>query len=211
MFISLDGLDGSGKSTQVTLLAEWLRSRGADVVTCRDPGSTDLGTRVRELLLGDHETKIDVRAEMFLYMTARAQLVDELIVPALNQGKTVISDRFLLANVVYQGHAGGITASTIWQIGETATRGIAPDLTIVLDAPPEAALARLPEERDRIERRDSQFRAAVREGFLSEAAARPDRIIVVNADRPIDAVHEDIKSLVLERVESEHRDAEAGT
>ena len=108
MFLSIDGGDGTGKSTQIALLAEFLRQDGREVVVCRDPGSTRLGEAVRELLLSRTDLRIDRRAEMLLYMAARAQLTEELIRPALEQGKTVICDRYLLANVVYQGHAGGL-------------------------------------------------------------------------------------------------------
>ena len=107
MFFSFDGVDGAGKSTQIRLLADWLRARGREVITCRDPGTTSLGEKLRGLLLEHHDTPIHRRAEMLLYMAARAQLVEEVIRPALQAGRDVLSDRFLLANVVYQAHAGG--------------------------------------------------------------------------------------------------------
>src|SRR5690348_17585292 len=106
MFFSFDGLDGVGKTTQIERFLAWLAERGHDVVRCQDPGSTPLGEAVRELLLG-HRVPIARRAEMLLFMAARAQLVDEVIRPALERGQTVVSDRYLLANAVYQGHAGG--------------------------------------------------------------------------------------------------------
>ena len=108
MFFSIDGGDGTGKSTQIERFCAWLESLGREVVTCRDPGSTPLGEAVRELLLNRHDLSIHRRSEMLLYMAARAQLVEEVIRPALDEGKTVVSDRYLLANVVYQGHAGGL-------------------------------------------------------------------------------------------------------
>src|SRR5258708_5597376 len=107
-FFSFDGVDGVGKSTQIDLFSQWLRQLGHDVVTCRDPGGTELGEAVRELLLQRHDLNIGRMAEMLLYMASRAQLVEQVIQPALAAGKTVVSDRFLLANVVYQGHAGGL-------------------------------------------------------------------------------------------------------
>src|SRR5690349_9075923 len=116
MFFSFDGVDGTGKSTQIRLLAEALQQRGRTVVTCRDPGGTALGERLREILLGHHDTPIHRRAEMLLYMASRAQLVEELIRPALAAGKKVISDRYLLANVVYQAHAGGLDPADVWQV-----------------------------------------------------------------------------------------------
>ena len=144
MFLSIDGGDGTGKSTQVALLADWLRSRGHDLVTCRDPGSTPLGEAVRAILLDRHDLHIHRRSEMLLYMAARSQMVEEIIRPALEQGKTVVSDRYLLANVVYQGYGGGLDVPTLWEVGRIATGGLMPDLTIVLDVPPEVAAIMAP-------------------------------------------------------------------
>ncbi|MFP6576922.1 MAG: dTMP kinase [Pirellulaceae bacterium] len=123
MFISFDGVDGVGKSTQTELFVEWLREQGRTVVTCRDPGSTELGERLRTLVLKASDIKIDAESEMLLYMAARAQLVAEVIQPALAAGQVVVSDRFLLANVVYQGHAAGLDPQSIWDVGNVATAG----------------------------------------------------------------------------------------
>ncbi|MEM6799211.1 MAG: dTMP kinase, partial [Planctomycetota bacterium] len=137
MFISFDGVDGVGKSTQLTELADWLRELGHDVVTCRDPGSTPLGERVRDILLASgEETPIGGRAEMLLYMAARAQLVEQVIRPAIDAKKVVVSDRFLLSNVVYQGHAGGLPVDQLWEVGRVATGGVEPDCTLLLDMDP---------------------------------------------------------------------------
>ncbi|MDZ4818259.1 MAG: dTMP kinase, partial [Planctomycetota bacterium] len=133
LFFSFDGVDGVGKSTQMRLFSQWLRDQGTEVVTCRDPGSTDLGEAIRTLLLDRKELTIGRTAEMLLYMAARAQLVDEVIAPALQRNAAVVSDRYLLANVVYQGHAGGLNTDLIWQIGQTATHGLQPTLTFLLD------------------------------------------------------------------------------
>lgn len=193
MFFSFDGIDGAGKSTQQDLFCEWLRERGHEVLTCRDPGSTPLGEAVREILLGDRY-EIGRRAEMFLYMAARAQMVEQVIEPALAAGKTVVCDRFLLANVVYQGHAGGLSPEAIWRIGETAVDGTRPTLTFVLDMSVEAALARMNRQLDRMERQSIDFREALRAGFLAEAARRPDQIMVVDADRPVEAIQQEIRA-----------------
>jgi dTMP kinase len=193
MFFSFDGIDGVGKSTQVRLFVETLRGRGLEVVVCRDPGSTPLGERVRELLLTcDGDTAIGRRSEMFLYMAARAQLVDEVIRPALAAGKTVVSDRYVLANVVYQGHAGGLDPQAIWQVGRVATDGVEPDCVFVLDMAPEAAGERLNRPLDRMERQGDEYRARLRAGFLSEAAAADGRIHVIDAGRDIEEVRADI-------------------
>ena len=186
-FISLDGLDGAGKSTQCRLLADWLRGRGLDVVECADPGGTEVGDVLRQLLL-DHRGHMTVSCEALLFMASRAQLVAEVIGPALAAGKAVICDRFLLANVVYQGYAGGLDPQKLWDIGLFAIGGLQPDVTFVLDLPLEAAQARRKSSADRMERRDGAFFAKVREGFLAEARRRPDRIHMIDATQPVDAM-----------------------
>jgi dTMP kinase len=196
MFVSLDGVDGSGKSTQIRLLCDWLRSQGHDVVSCRDPGSTPLGEAIRKILLERHEMPIERGSEMLLYMAARAQLVAEVIRPALAAGKTVVSDRYLLANIVYQGHAGGLDPQAIRRVGGVATGGCQPELTIVLDMPPDAAAQRISRPRDRMEQQGAAFEQAVRAGFLAEAARQPERIVVVDANRAPQDVQDDIRAAV---------------
>lgn len=195
MFFSLDGADGGGKTTQLRLFSEWLRSSGYEVVSCRDPGSTRLGDAIRQLLLDGGGIPIGRRSEMLLYMAARAQLVAEVIAPALAAGKTVVSDRFLLANIVYQGYAGGLDLEAIRQTGQIATEGLEPSLTFVLDVPDEVAASRLNRPLDRMEQQGDAFRAALRQGYLAEAARNPDKIIVVDASRSIDAVQTDLRAL----------------
>jgi dTMP kinase len=192
-FLCLDGIDGAGKSTQLLRLAEWLRAKPIDLVTCRDPGSTPIGDALRKILLESKE-QIAPRTEMLLYMTARAQLVSEVIRPALSQGKTVLCDRFLLANVVYQGHAGGLDPELIWQVGEAAVDGLHPDKYFVLDLPAEIAYTRMKRGLDRMEQRGVAFMEQVREGFLKEAARQPGRIEVVDANRTEDQIFEDLTS-----------------
>lgn len=196
LFFSFDGIDGSGKSTQARLFADWLRECGHEVVVCRDPGSTRLGEEARKLLLERDDLGISRRAEMLLYMAARAQLVEEVIKPALAAGKTVVSDRYLLANVVYQGHAGGLDVPSVWQVGQVATGGLEPELTFVLDLDDASAAARLDRPLDRMERQGDAFRAALRTGYLAEAVRRPDRIVVIDAARSIDDIQVEIRKLV---------------
>ena len=196
MFFSFDGGDGTGKSTQAELFCQWLRQQGHDVVMCRDPGSTPLGEAVRSILLDRHDLHIHRRSEMLLYMAARTQMVEELIRPAIERGQTVVSDRYLLANVVYQGYGGGLDVATLWEVGHVATGGLMPDLTIVLDVPAEVAAARMARPLDRMERQGTAFHARVREGFLTEAARAPDKIVVVNAVRPIEEVQAEIRRIV---------------
>jgi len=193
MFFSFDGIDGTGKTTQMRLFCDGLVARGCSVVACRDPGSTALGERIREILLtSDGSTPIVRRSEMLLYMAARAQLVDEVIRPALREGKIVVSDRFLLANIAYQGHAGGLAPDTIRQVGQLATDGIMPDCVFLLDMPAEAAARRLSRPLDRMESQGDQYRRRLREGFLAEAAQFGSNIHVIDADRPIEAVQAEI-------------------
>jgi dTMP kinase len=199
MFICIDGGDGTGKSTQVELLCRWLAEQGREVVACRDPGSTPLGEAVRGILLHRHDLHIDRRSEMLLYMAARAQMVEEVIRPALRQGKTVVSDRFLLANVVYQGCGGGLDVETLWAVGRIATGGLMPELTIVLDVPPEVAARRMARPLDRMEQQGAEFHARVRTGFLAEAAKSPEKIVVVDASGPVDKVQGEIRRIVGDR------------
>jgi dTMP kinase len=198
MFFSFDGIDGVGKTTQIDLFCGWLRERGCEVVACRDPGSTQLGERVREILLhSDEGTPICRRSEMLLYMAARAQLVDEVIRPAMADGKTVVSDRFLLANLVYQGHAGGLDVESIRTVGAVAIDGVAPDAVFLLDMPPAAADERIRRARDRMEQQGDDYRQRLREGFLTEAARAADHVHMIDAARTIDAVQSDIRRIAM--------------
>lgn len=224
MFVSIDGCDGCGKTTQIERLAQWLCGQGYQVLTCRDPGTTPLGETVRQVVLHRHDLRIDPRAEMLLYMAARAQLVDEVIRPALSAGKTVLSDRYLLANVVYQGYGGGLEVAQLWEVGRVAVAGLMPDLTIVLDVPVEVAAQRLAApgiaatirtpttttttstatpagagarfQLDRLEGRGHGFQDRVRQGYLAEAARHPDQIVVIDASGSIEAVHRAICEVV---------------
>jgi len=192
LFLSLDGVDGAGKSTQCRLLADWLATRGKSVIVCHDPGGTDLGQRLREILL-HHKGTMSLQTEALLFMASRAQLVAEVIRPALDAGKIVLTDRFLLANVVYQGHAGGLDPADLWRVGAFCTGGLEPDLTCVLDLPLEAAFARRKASADRLESRGAEYFAKVRAGFLAEARRRPERIRVVDATATTEDVQEKLR------------------
>jgi len=196
MFFSFDGLDGVGKTTQMELFCKWLGEQGHEVLTCRDPGSTPLGEQIRKILLtsGD-DTPIAGCSEMLLYMAARAQLVEEVIQPALAAGKTVVSDRFLLANVVYQGHAGGLDVDAIRSVGQVATDGISPDGTFLLDMSPEEAFKRMGDELDRVESRGNEYRQRLRDGFLKEAQQMGESIHVVDASRSVEEIQTEIREI----------------
>jgi dTMP kinase len=209
MFFSIDGGDGTGKSTQIDLFCRWLRQQGYAVVTCRDPGSTPLGEAIRDLLLHRHDLDIARQSEMLLYMAARAQLVAEIVQPALQTGKIVVADRYLLANVVYQGYGGGLDVQTLWEIGRVATGGLLPNLTIVLDLPADMAATRIHRNPDRMEMQGLEFHARVREGFLTEARRHSGQIVVIDASRPIEVVQADLQvaaQRVLHRIAYENVD-----
>jgi dTMP kinase len=204
VFLVLDGPDGGGKTTQVANLAGWLRGRGREVVTCRDPGGTSLGDRIRAILLDRSAIRLAMRAEMLLFMASRAQLVEDVIRPALESGKVVISDRYLLATIVYQGHAGGLGVEEVGRVGLAATGGLLPDLTLVLDVPTPTARSRVGQARDRFEDRSDDYHARVRDGFLHVAGLAnrgqcdfyPAPIAVVDASSDLATVAERIRNEV---------------
>jgi len=196
MFITLDGIDGSGKSTQIELLANWLKTQGHTVETHRDPGSTKLGSAVREILLHREDIPLATTTEMLLYMAARAQLVAENIRPALQNGVTIVCDRFLLANVVYQGSAGGLNVDDLWRVGKIATANCMPDVTIVLDLDPELAASRIQRGHDRLEKRGLQYFEKVREGFLQQINHCTGTTAVINAETDVQSIHQKIVDVV---------------
>jgi dTMP kinase len=195
-FIVLDGPEGSGKTTQVERLIQWLREGGRQATAVRDPGSTPVSERIREVLLDKRLPEMDVHTEIFLYMASRAEMVARIILPALEVGLVVVSDRFVSSTVAYQGAAGGIEPETIWNLGRIACAGLEPDLTVILDLDVKTGFARLRRERDRIESKDRAYHEKVRQGFLAMAAERPDRFAVVDASRPPDDVTRHIREAV---------------
>ena len=187
-FVSLDGLDGTGKSTQCRLLVEWLTAQKVPVTACTDPGGTALGQQLRQVLLFGREHNRATTTEAMLIMASRAQLVEEVIRPALARGDVVISDRYLLANVVYQGHAGGLNAADLWTVGRFVTGGLDPDLTLVFDLPPDVAATRRNREADRMEGRGDEYFTRVRTGFTYEVGMKPDKLKLIDATPDADAV-----------------------
>ncbi len=195
-FFVLEGIDGCGKSTQQSRLVEHLRRGGRAAVACRDPGDTGVGEAIRTLCLEHHGHAIGARTEMLLYMAARAQLVEAVIRPALNAGQVVVSDRFLLSTIAYQGYGRGLDVASIRQVGDVATDRCLPGLTLLLDLPVELAAARRDGPEDRIESRGSEYLERVRQGFLAEAERDPVHIRVIDAARPIDVIACEIATLV---------------
>lgn len=195
MFFVFEGLDGAGKTTQLLQFAQWLESIGHSVITCKDPGSTELGEQLRAILLGKHETPIHLRTEMMLFTTARTQLVEEIIKPALANGKTVVLDRYIFSTVVYQGYAGDLKPDDLWTVNRIATDGLMPDVTFVLDLPVSAALQRLGKNLDRMESRGVEYFEKVRTGFIREAERWPDRVELIDANQSISEMRTNIREL----------------
>jgi dTMP kinase len=199
-FITIDGPDGGGKTTQAERLAAHLRAGGREVHLTREPGGTWLGERIRSLLLertGSTATT-DPLADALLFNAARRQLLREVIRPALDAGTTVVCARFTDSTLAYQGYGAGLDIATVDRLNELATEGLRPDLTLILDVPVEAGLARkAPGDVTRFEAEyDLDFHRRVREGFLAIAAAEPDRVALVDASRDIDDVGADIAAIV---------------
>jgi dTMP kinase len=186
-FICFEGGDGAGKTTQVALLTEVLERRGQDVVVTRQPGGTELGARIRDLLL--HGEHVAPRAEALLYAADKAHHVEEVVRPALAAGRTVITDRYTDSSIAYQGVGRGLGVDEIRDLQHWAVGGLFPDLTIVLDVTPETGRARRGAVHDRLEAEADDFHAAVRQGFLDLVARDPERYLVVDAGLPADLIH----------------------
>jgi dTMP kinase len=208
VFLTLEGPEGAGKTTQGRLLAEHLIQTGYDLLHLREPGGTPIGERVRALLLDPHHTEMDARTEMLLFAASRAQLVAEVVAPALARGALVLCDRFVDASLAYQGVGRGLGIESVRSVNAVATRGLVPDLTLLLDIETATGLrrARAASERDavpgedrggdRIEREAVAFHERVREGFLSLARNEPQRIRVIDAGGSVAAVQQEIQRTV---------------
>ena len=195
MFITFEGLDGSGKTTQAELLADALRGEGRDVVLAREPGGTELGEQIRSLLL--HSNHVSPWAEATLFAAARAELVERVIVPALQAGKDVVCDRYIDSSLAYQGMARDLGVDRILELNLHATRGLLPDRTFLVLVDPELARARS-RPSDRIEREGESFHRAVDEAYRGLAAMFPNRIVTVDGSRPATELAEQIHGRVRE-------------
>jgi dTMP kinase len=196
MFVSFEGLDGSGKTTQMERLRQALQAEGREVVATREPGGTPLGERVRELLLGDGE--ISSWAEAALFAAARAELVQNVIGPALDRGADVLCDRYVDSSLAYQGIARGLGVDRVLELNLNPIRNLLPDRTLLLLVPPEEALRRRAGETDRIEREGERFMGAVDRAYRELAGLFPQRIREIDGARPEDEVAEEIRGLVRE-------------
>jgi dTMP kinase len=198
--VAFEGVEGAGKSTQLELLRLALEELGHKVTATREPGGTPVGERVRALLL-DPSASVDPRAEALLFAAARAQLVEEVIRPALEQGQVVLCDRYLHSSLAYQGAARGLGRDEVAAINRFATAGLLPDVVVLLRLDPAEGLARgHGGGRDRIECQDLDFHRRVAGAFLELAAAEPDRFAVIDAARPPERVAADVRAAVLDRI-----------
>lgn len=205
--ISFEGSEGSGKSTQISRLAAHLQKTDREVISTREPGGTEIGEQIRNIIV--HNSKGDemcAETELLLFTAARAQLVREVIAPALLRGAIVLSDRFLDSSTVYQGIARNLAADPVNQINRFAVGNVMPDLTIVIDVPEDVSLARLKQRAsdlpDRMERENIGFYKKVREGYLVLAKGMPERFIVVDGTKTVDAIEKKIWTEVQARLES---------
>ncbi|MWV60011.1 dTMP kinase [Rathayibacter sp. VKM Ac-2754] len=198
LFVTLEGGDGAGKTTQARLLEEWLGSRGRAVVRTREPGGTEVGVQIREIVL-HHRGEIDPRAEALLYAADRAQHIGTLVRPALERGDVVIQDRYIDSSVAYQGAGRVLDAGEVRTLSEWATHDLRPDLTVLLDLDPAAARTRLDAARtrfDRLEAEKEEFHERVRRAFLAIAEADPARFLVVDASLAIEQIAESVRERV---------------
>ncbi len=191
MFVTFEGMDGSGKTTQVERLRTALEAEGREVVTAREPGQTELGEAIRDLVL--HGGPMTPWAEALLYAASRAEVVAEVVRPALDRGADVLLDRYLDSSIVYQGIGRGLGVDEVLELNLLATGGLMPDRTFVLALPPEASLARVGGKPDRIEREDSAFHERVARGYGELAELFPDRVVVLDGSLGADALAERIQ------------------
>ena len=212
LFITFEGIEGCGKTTQAGMLRDYLEGRGVSVLLVREPGSTEKGERIREILLNTEGEGLNPWAELFLYEASRAQLISTVIVPALEEGKVVISDRFTDSTLAYQGYGRGLDIDAIASLNRWASLGITPNLTFLIDCTPLVGLQRAwgrinsratpgKHKEDRFEKEDLEFHQRVREGYLKIAEAQPQRIRLIDGERDVDTIHREICSIVDKYIE----------
>lgn len=207
-FITFEGIEGCGKSTQVRLLSGILKEGGDSFVVTREPGGTPIGTKIREILLNPDNTGMAPEAELLLYAADRAQHVREVIKPALDSGKVVICDRFTDATMAYQGIGRGLDMALIHELNRIASLGIRPDMTLLLDCPAETGIERAFDRNsknghardDRFEREAMAFHKKVRDGYLGIAKAEPDRVKIIDASQDVETVSKAVWGVIGNRI-----------
>lgn len=204
VFLSFEGIEGTGKSTQARLLFEHLREKGFDAVLTEEPGGTKIGRKIRELLLSPDHQEMTPLTELLLYFASRTQHLAQVIIPAVNRGAVVITDRFTDSTIAYQGYGRGIALHLLHSLDNIATEGMKPDITLLLDLDVETGLSRNRgiNKTDRLELEDIGFHKRVRNGFLELAAQQPERIKLIDASLEKEEVRKRVLDLVLDIVSS---------
>ncbi len=203
LFVTFEGPEGAGKTSQIVQLAAYLRQQGENVLMTREPGGTSIGDQIRDTLHDTANTEMDARAEVLLYSASRAQLVSEVIVPALEDGAIVLCDRYADSTIAYQGYGRGLDLDALHELTSFATGGLSPDLTILLDLDVRTGLSRRRnhgEEMNRLDLEAVAFHERVRGGYHTLAAEEPGRWVTVDADRPPAEIQEELRRIVAERV-----------
>lgn len=195
LFITFEGPDGCGKTTQMKLLAEYLEKKGEEVVLTREPGGKGLGEKVREILL-NYDGEVSDRCESFLFLADRAQNIDIIVNPAVKAGKIVLCDRHIDSTVAYQGYGRGLDIERINMLNNLATNGKKPDLTFVFDVDVETSMKRVGKEKDRMESAGIDFHNRVRQGYLELAKQEPQRIKVIDATKSIEEIHDEVINIL---------------
>ena len=207
IFISFEGIEGTGKTTQARLLYQWLRGRGFDVILTGEPGGTQIGDKIKDILLSIEYKEISPVTELLLYNASRAQHIKEVILPAIRRGATVITDRFSDSTVAYQGYGREIDLNLIDSIDRIVTVGLRPDITILLDTDVEIGLKRNRgiNKTDRLELEDAKFHKSVRDGYIKIASEKPERIKLIDASGSVKEIHNKIVSIVMDFIKPELR------
>ena len=210
LFITLEGPEGGGKTSQAQRLAEYLRAEGLEVLLTREPGGSPIGDQIRNVIMQLENTDMDARTEFLLFSASRAQHIAEVIRPGLENGLTVISDRFFDSSLAYQGYGQRLSLETLKAITIFATGGLTPDLTLLLDLPVEEGLHRREADGNwnRMDAYDIDFHRRVRQGYLKLAGENPDRWVILSAEQSVDALQDEIRQAVMARIKHEPTDTD---
>lgn len=195
LFITFEGVDGCGKSTQMELLSKYLEENNYEVVITREPGAKGLGEKLREILL-NYDGEVSDRAESFLFLADRAQNIDTIVNPAVNSGKIVLCDRHTDSTVAYQGYGRGLDINTINYLNSLATNGKKPDLTFVFDIDTETSMKRVGKNQDRMESAGIEFQNRVRKGYIELSKIEPERVKIIDASKSIKEIHEKVLEII---------------
>ena len=201
LFITFEGADGCGKTTQLNLLAEFLRKKGFEVIITREPGGKGLGEKIRKILL-NYDGDVSANCEAFLFLADRAQNIDIVVKPAIKAGKIVLCDRHTDSTLAYQGYGRGVDLMQAKMLNKIATSGVIPDLTFVFDIDVETSMARVGKNKDRMESAGIEFHERVRKGYLEIAKQEPERVKVINSKGSIENIFEEVKEIFMQNAKS---------